>query len=179
MDAGLAAVIAGASGAGGAALAAFATSYGLLRQARLQGDNAHRLWLRNHQQQALEECLIAINNFRACFTDRTSLTANTPPGGDAHPDLRPVFAEHQAASRAMSDAITRVTLIADLKTGRLAMTAGTAMHKLGQEELHATVAEVTPMQAPPAEESLVQLRAAALDALREFTLAAQQSLQKG
>ncbi|MFE5996744.1 hypothetical protein ACFQ6C_07600 [Streptomyces sp. NPDC056454] len=57
MDEGLAAMIAGAAGAGGAALAAYATGIGLLRQAKLQGDQAHRLWLRNQQNQACVELL--------------------------------------------------------------------------------------------------------------------------
>ncbi|WP_369228776.1 hypothetical protein AB5J56_00140 [Streptomyces sp. R21] len=59
MDAGLAAVIAGASGAGGAALAAWATGRAMVRQARVEAENGFGQWLRERRQDAYAGLLSA------------------------------------------------------------------------------------------------------------------------
>ncbi|MEU9663476.1 hypothetical protein [Streptomyces chartreusis] len=59
MDAGWAAVIAGASGAGGAALAAWATGRAMVRQARMQAQQGFDQWLRERRQEAYAALLSA------------------------------------------------------------------------------------------------------------------------
>ncbi|MFB4424831.1 hypothetical protein C5F59_027595 [Streptomyces sp. QL37] len=123
MDAGLAAVIAGAAGAGGAALAAFGTSIGLLRQAKMQGSQAHHQWLRDHQQRAYEELLVA--------TDRTThscVDAMKAVRGELTPERRAsalreetviLVEDVRAQSRALRAVGQRVALLADDETGAL------------------------------------------------------------
>ncbi|MFI2764312.1 hypothetical protein ACH5A3_36595 [Streptomyces echinatus] len=59
MDAGWAAVIAGAAGAGGAALAAWATGKAMVRQVRLQAEQGFDQWLRERRQESYAALLSA------------------------------------------------------------------------------------------------------------------------
>ncbi|NGO40655.1 hypothetical protein [Streptomyces ureilyticus] len=59
MDAGWAAVIAGASGAGGAALAAWATGRAMVRQVRVQAEQGFDQWLRERRQESYASLLSA------------------------------------------------------------------------------------------------------------------------
>ncbi|MFD9756046.1 hypothetical protein ACFWZZ_00570 [[Kitasatospora] papulosa] len=178
MDAGLAAVIAGASGAGGAALAAFGTSFAMVRQAKIQRDSAHRLWLRNHQQQAFEELLIAARRMKDFLADPTSgLNPTTQAGGSA--DLGPYFDEAHDRSAAVAAAVTRVTLLADLETGSAAFKLGVAMSDLNSAVLRHKVAANNPaVPDAPTEEALHRLWEASHTASTDCALAAQQTLQK-
>ncbi|MEV7491440.1 hypothetical protein AB0O08_11865 [Streptomyces anulatus] len=126
MDAGLAAVIAGATGAGGAALAAFATSFGLLRQAKLQGDHAHRQWLRGHQQQAYEEFLVALD--RTGDLCRDVVTAAKRLSGESTAEeveqVLALFEGVRAEGRALRVVAFRVTLLTDAEVSDLALDLG-------------------------------------------------------
>lgn len=173
MDAGLAAVIAGASGAGGAALAAFGTSFAMLRQAKIQRDSAHSLWLRNHQQQAFEELMIAVRRLKDLLSGPNT-ALNLARREDGSEDLTPYFQEHEVRTAAVSAGVTRVSLLADLVTGSSAFKMGTAMSDLALAELRVKIASTS----APTEEELKQLWDAANMAGAEFALQAQQTLQK-
>ncbi|MFB7400200.1 hypothetical protein [Streptomyces rubiginosohelvolus] len=173
MDAGLAAVIAGASGAGGAALAAFGTSFAMLRQAKMQRDSAHRLWLHNHQQQAFEELLMAVRRLKDFLASPNLALATLRP--EAAPnDLGPYTEELQSLSAAVAAGVTRVSLLADLELGSLAFTLGSAMGDLTRAEARKRGSLPT----APTDEALAQLWDAAHTASGNFTLKAQQTLQK-
>lgn len=94
MDAGWAAVIAGASGAGGAALAAWATGRAMVRQARVQAEQAHDQWLREGRQEAYAALLSA--------GDAVHDALNTVIGHTIH---RVEDDERRAAWRAVNDAL--------------------------------------------------------------------------
>ncbi|MBT2423451.1 hypothetical protein J7F01_41190 [Streptomyces sp. ISL-22] len=94
MDAGWAAVIAGASGAGGAALAAWATGRAMIRQARLQAKSGFDQWLRERQQEACAMLLSA--------GDAVNDALDTVIGHTVHP---PGPEERQAAWRAVNEAL--------------------------------------------------------------------------
>ncbi|MFC8625641.1 hypothetical protein [Streptomyces anulatus] len=173
MDAGLAAVIAGASGAGGAALAAFGTSFAMLRQAKIQRDSAHRLWLRNHQQQAFEELLIAVRRWKD-FLSGPNAELALPRLADGSEDLGPYFAEQEVRSAAVAAGVTRVTLLADTETGSLAFALGMAMSDLGIAVISQRVASAD----APTEETLERLWEAAHAASTDFAWSAQQTLQQ-
>ncbi|MFE2112025.1 hypothetical protein ACFXAY_01345 [Streptomyces microflavus] len=173
MDAGLAAVIAGASGAGGAALAAFGTSFAMLRQAKIQRDSAHRLWLRNHQQQAFEELLIAVRRWKDLLAGPDFELA-LPPLADGSEDLRPYFEEQQVRSAAVAAGVTRVTLLADSQTGPLAFRLGSAMSNLGLACLRQKAAATD----APSEEELKRLWDVAHIASTDFAWSAKQALQE-
>ncbi|MFD3749724.1 hypothetical protein ACFWVT_05565 [Streptomyces cyaneofuscatus] len=172
MDAGLAAVIAGAAGAGGAALAAFATSHGLLRQAKMQGDSAHRLWLRNHQQQAFEEFLLAVENSRTFFRDLSRSDGPNEPEG-----MNPLLEEHTRLLEQVHVAITRVTLLADMETGSCAYELGAVLHAQGSAEVQRRLATTGQTATPPTEETLRRLRAEVALNSTKFALKAQKALQ--
>ncbi|MEU2027017.1 hypothetical protein ABZ565_33525 [Streptomyces sp. NPDC016469] len=178
MDAGLAAVIAAAAGAGGAALAAFGTSFATLRQTKMERDSAHRLWLRNHQQQAFEELLLAVRRLKDLLPGPTT-GASLPRRTDGSADLVPYFEEYEIRSAAVAAAVTRVSLLADLDTGSSAFILGTAMSILGRAALRDIAAgNGGATTAAPTEEALTQLWEAAHSASTDFALKAQQTLQK-
>ncbi|QTA36646.1 hypothetical protein [Streptomyces sp. CA-256286] len=173
MDAGLAAVIAGASGAGGAALAAFGTSFAMLRQAKIQRDSAHHLWLRNHQQQAFEELLIAVRRLKDLLSGPNS-ALSLATRADGSVDLTPFFAEHEVRSAAVAAGVARVALLADLVTGASAFKVGMAMSDLGLAELRCKIASPD----APTEDERKRLWDVANTASTDFALHAQQTLQK-
>ncbi|MGW1661037.1 hypothetical protein [Streptomyces microflavus] len=100
MDAGLAAVIAGAAGAGGAALAAFGTSFGLLKQAKLQGDQAHKMWLRNHQQEAFEAIVQAADLTEETCIEQLGRIAHNRAAEAPAAEAIEVIREHSRTLRA-------------------------------------------------------------------------------
>lgn len=123
MDAGLAAVIAGAAGAGGAALAAFGTSLGLLKQAKLQGNQAHRSWLRDHQQQAYEEFLALAETIQAISRDATEVihpSSNDPLPNEQQEQLNSFLEEIFTHNRAITTSVQRLALLADNETSNFA-----------------------------------------------------------
>ncbi|MFD9763210.1 hypothetical protein ACFWXI_06655 [[Kitasatospora] papulosa] len=124
MDAGLAAVIAGAAGAGGAALAAFGTSLGLLRQAKMQGSHAHQQWLRTHQQQACEQLMIMADDVEAACRKVMLAAAFGHPGGARSPEeqeIRELLQDVPVQTRAMQGGVYRIVLLLDSETGENAM----------------------------------------------------------
>ncbi|MEV5680991.1 hypothetical protein [Streptomyces sp. NPDC052179] len=177
MDAGLAAVIAGAAGAGGAGLAAFGTSFAMLRQARIQGDSAHVLWLRNHQQQAFLEMLLAVRKMRD-FLAAPGL-ASTPSNHASGSVGARYLEELDVRSTAVAMAESRVTLLADLETGSSAMALSSAMSSLAMAEMAARAPAYRPEgTTAPSAETLSELRDAADAASSQFAFNAQQTLQR-
>ncbi|MFE1329735.1 hypothetical protein [Streptomyces microflavus] len=173
MDAGLAAVIAGASGAGGAALAAFGTSFAMLRQAKIQRESAHQLWLRNHQQQAFEELVIAVRRWKDFLAGPNQEFAR-PLLADGSEDLQPYFAEQEVRSAAVAAGIARVSLLADSETGSLAFILGSAMTDLGIAVVKRKVGAAD----APTEEEVHQLWEASHTASTDFAWSAKQTLQE-
>ncbi|MFJ2292127.1 hypothetical protein ACIOG7_10500 [Streptomyces sp. NPDC087894] len=173
MDAGLAAVIAGAAGAGGAALAAFATSLGLLRQAKMQGNQAHQQWLRDRQQQAYEELLVAADGVEhAC---RDWMDALRSGAGSDHPD--PFLATLRAQSRNLRAATHRTVLIADTTTGGGARGLQKAVITVSEKSLD--VAHAHALNEPlPAPEELDRARDAARTARTAFIDQARTALRQ-
>ncbi|MEV5688620.1 hypothetical protein AB0L68_36490 [Streptomyces sp. NPDC052164] len=177
MDAGLAAVIAGAAGAGGAALAALGTSFAMLRQARIQGDSAHVLWLRNHQQQAFLEMLLAVREMRV-FLAGSGLASSPSDHAGGSVGVRYVE-ELDARLTAVAMAESRVTLLADLETGSSAMALGSAMSSLSMAEMAARGPEYRPEgTSAPSAETLSALWDATHAASSQFAFNAQQTLQR-
>lgn len=146
MDAGLAAVIAGAAGAGGAALAAFATSLGLLRQAKLQGNQAHRSWLRDHQQQAFEEFLVAAEAMQAaCRDTRAAAHASeaSSHSSEQRENVNSHFEDLFRRNRALTEVVQRVALLANEPTSEAALNLVGAMIDV-VEVLHDSRTRVSP-----------------------------------
>ncbi|ARF62874.1 hypothetical protein B1H20_16870 [Streptomyces violaceoruber] len=121
MDAGLAAVIAGASGAGGAALAALATSLGLVRQAKIQGDQAHRQWLRNHQQQSYEDLMVAVDRAHHASRDAMRAVRNQLPGTEMQQATIALLEDVRLQGRSLQAVVQRVALLADQQTTTFAL----------------------------------------------------------
>ncbi|XMN09332.1 hypothetical protein ACK8N7_26480 [Streptomyces griseobrunneus] len=129
MDAGLAAVIAGAAGAGGAALAAFATSSGLIKQAKLQGTNAHQLWLRNHQQQAYEGLMVAIDRIVRSCRDAIATAESVRSHGFSEAERQqavPVLQDIAVQARALQSSLHRTMLLAEGQASETAFALGEA-----------------------------------------------------
>ncbi|MFI6494337.1 hypothetical protein [Streptomyces sp. NPDC050564] len=97
MDAGWAAVIAGASGAGGAALAAWATGRAMVRQVHVQAEQGFDQWLRERRQEAYAALLSA--------GDAVYDALNTVIG---HTVTQPQPEEQRAAWRAVNAALREV-----------------------------------------------------------------------
>ncbi|MFC8862679.1 hypothetical protein [[Kitasatospora] papulosa] len=150
----------------------------MLRQAKIQSDSTHRLWLRNHQQQAFEELLISVRRWKDLLAGPNAVP-NLPRLEDGSVDLGAYLEEQQVRSTAASAAVTRVTLLADLETGSAAFTLGLAMSNLGLAVMRHEVAETDSARTDaPTEEALHQLWVAADTATTDFALKAQQTLQK-
>lgn len=106
-------MIAGAAGAGGAALAAFATSLGLLRQAKIQGDHVHQQWLRTQQQIAYEELLTATDRAEAACQDAIKAVQSSRGLPEPPQSLRPTLEEVMVQNSALASAVHRVTLLSE------------------------------------------------------------------
>lgn len=126
MDAGWAAVIAGASGAGGAALAAWATGRAMIGQARLQAKSGFDQWLRERQQEACVAVLSAADVVRD--------TLDPVIGHTIHP---PDPEERRAAWRATNDALhgfdsacRAAEIVCPRNVGTEAQAMRTALHGL-------------------------------------------------
>lgn len=178
MDAGLAAVIAGAAGAGGAALAAFGTSFGLLKQAKVQGTQAHEQWLRNHRQQAFEGLIDATDRARFACRDALKAVADErarEAGAELRQGTITLLEGVREQSRAIQAASQRVVLLADEGTGRSALELCT--RTLDIVEVSLEVAQETWRGAPPSEERLRQAQEAAEISRARFLDQARQTLQ--
>ncbi len=145
----------------------------MLRQAKMQRDSAHHLWLRNHQQQAFEELMIAVRRLKD-FLSGPNTALNLTRRADGSEDLTPYFQEHEVRTAAVAAGVTRVSLLADLPTGASAFKVGSAMSDLALAELRVKAASTN----APTEVELAQLWDAANMASTEFALQAQQALQK-
>ncbi|MFD5682170.1 hypothetical protein [Streptomyces bacillaris] len=182
MDAGLAAVIAGATGAGGAALAAFATSLGLLKQAKTQGEQAHKQWLRTHQQEAYGEMLSVLESVNRANRDalatarrelREQVAGITPARGlDVAPSE-----EIQAQARRLAATTQKVQLLGDNDSGEAAAAGAKAMLALSEHTVF-LIKEMNVSREPPASlETWGQLSTEANRAYGKFTSAARTSLR--
>jgi hypothetical protein len=119
MDAGWAAVIAGASGAGGAALAAWATGRAMVRQVRAQAEQGFDQWLRERRQESYAALLSAGDAVHDALNTVIGHTV-TP----AQPD------EQRAAWRAVNTALNsldRAARTAEIVSPRDVGTAGLSM----------------------------------------------------
>ncbi|MEQ4610660.1 hypothetical protein ABMX48_31605 [Streptomyces cavourensis] len=179
MDAGLAAVIAGAAGAGGAALAAFGTSLGLLRQAKLQGDQAHQSWLRDHRQQAFEDFLATAEKIQALCRDAEEVLLESNRehlSNEENQHINHLFDEIFAENRAVTTAVQRVTLLSDSETSDLALSLVQSMITFVQI---ANDARVGPALSDPSLEARLE---AAQDAINDMqarlVIRARDSLQQ-
>lgn len=182
MDAGLAAVIAGAAGAGGAALAAFGTSLGLLKQAKTQGDHAHRQWLRTHQQEAYGEMLSALEGLEQASRD--ALVAAQfelhvrSPGDDPVPPLDVAPSERvKAQARLLKAATQKVILLSNPDVGERARDGAQATLMLSEHVIGLVWEMSISGSAPAALDRWDQLADEASRASGKFIAAARASLQ--
>lgn len=106
-------MIAGAAGAGGAALAAFATSLGLLRQAKIQGDHVHQQWLRTQQQIAYEELLTAADRAETACQEAFKAVQSSRGLPEPPQPLRHTLEEIMVQNSALASAVHRVTLLSE------------------------------------------------------------------
>ncbi|MFI7320194.1 hypothetical protein [Streptomyces venezuelae] len=106
MDGGWAAVIAGASGAGGAALAAWATARAMIKQARLQANDRHEHWLREQRQEACLNLLAATDEVSDKLEPIIAAVITGPTVED-----HAAWQEMNAAIRASSRTARRVSLL--------------------------------------------------------------------
>ncbi|MGW6747610.1 hypothetical protein [Streptomyces sp. NPDC055006] len=109
MDGGWAAVIAGAAGAGGAGLSAWATAHAMIKQVRMQASDQHEQWLREQRQEMYVNLLSATDD----VYDKLNpiIVAVVVPDADPDVNLRAAWQDMNAAVRESARAAQRVSLV--------------------------------------------------------------------
>ncbi|MGA5508936.1 hypothetical protein [Streptomyces umbrinus] len=104
MDAGLAAVIAGASGAGGAALAAWATGRAMVRQVRAQAESGFEQRLRERRQESYANLLSACDAVHDALNPVVGAATRSQPVDERRELWRSVNQALKEAQRAVRTA---------------------------------------------------------------------------
>ncbi|MFG2351847.1 hypothetical protein [Streptomyces phaeochromogenes] len=126
MDAGLAAVIAGASGAGGAALAAWATGRAMVRQVRAQAESGFDQWLRERRQESYANLLSSCDAVHDELKPLIDSIARSRPIDERMPFYRSVEQALTAAQRAARTA----AVVGPPDTARKGLAMYQALHSL-------------------------------------------------
>ncbi|MGW0572995.1 hypothetical protein [Streptomyces tauricus] len=144
MDAGLAAVIAGASGAGGAALAAWATGRAMVRQVYAQAESGFEERLRERRQEAYADLLSACDVAYDAIEPVVELATHNELGSDERRE------RWRAVNQALTAAQRATRAVSVVGPGDVAR-RGLAMY----EALHALVDVWRIIPEPPFDQRLI------------------------
>ncbi|MFD3655199.1 hypothetical protein [Streptomyces sp. NPDC058620] len=126
MDNGWAAVVAGAAGAGGAAVAAWATGRAMVNQARVQARDRHEHWLREQRQEAYGAMLAAAD----AVHDALEEVMRGRTASASAEELRPAYLAVNAALRVNQRATRAVLVLGPDSVGRLCMPVRHALERV-------------------------------------------------